>query len=640
MPDPAPRLPARPSLEQLRKQAKMLLRLHRDGDAAARARFAAILPRFATDDPTPHAVLADAQFVLAREYGFQNWSALARHVGALRPADQVVSNSPPIRPIELASSRSVQLPTGGVAPGDAVWEVFLAARAGDLHAVEKLVARYPGIERVEYNYTPPIHFAVREGHVELVRFLVGHGADLAYTTYPFGDSLVTMADDREHHEVGRLLRSVLARRFALAEGTNAILAAARDGDLARVQAEIARNPRLARASTDTGETALHLAVERGALDVVTALLDAGADADAIRGDGYKPVHCAYMRTWRAGVTRDQARVLADTLLARGARYTIFVAALAGDLRFVRDALQRDSSFANFEDTCHHRPISAAARRGDLEMVRLLLEHGADPNLPEEGAPRGHALWDAVYHRQHEMARLLVAHGADPNAMVESSGTPMGHARKDPELFELLAAHGGHLESTDEERLERLIGEGNLAEVERVLQRRPDLVHNECAFWSEGLLAGPASAPNRDMVALLLRHGARVPTVTKWGRYYYFKHTEMVAFLLDHGMSPHHMNWHRTTILHHVAADGDLAQARLLLDHGADIDAIDEEYRSTPLGMAARWGRLEMVTFLLDRGANADAAATPWATPQAWARRKGHGTIERLLRDEPSRGVDS
>jgi ankyrin repeat protein len=134
-----------------------------------------------------------------------------------------------------------------------------------------------------------------------------------------------------------------------------------------------------------------------------------------------------------------------------------------------------------------------------------------------------------------------------------------------------------------------------------------------------------------MLALLIRHGARVPKVTKWGRYYYFKHTETAAFLLDHGMDPNHMNWHYTTLLHHCAADGDLPKARLLIDHGADIDALDEEYRSTPLGMAARWGRTEMVGFLLERGADPTLAGASWAVPLAWARKKGHSEVEDYLR---------
>ena len=45
-----------------------------------------------------------------------------------------------------------------------------------------------------------------------------------------------------------------------------------------------------------------------------------------------------------------------------------------------------------------------------------------------------------------------------------------------------------------------------------------------------------------------------------------------------------------TLLHDMAHEGDIPKAMLLLDHGADINPIDEEYQSTPLGMAARWGR--------------------------------------------------
>jgi ankyrin repeat protein len=81
----------------------------------------------------------------------------------------------------------------------------------------------------------------------------------------------------------------------------------------------------------------------------------------------------------------------------------------------------------------------------------------------------------------------------------------------------------------------------------------------------------------------------------------------------------------------MAFTGDLQKARLLLDHGADIDAVDEEYRSTPLGYAARWGQREMAAFLLERGANVNKSGAPWATPLAWAQKKGYTDIEASLR---------
>jgi hypothetical protein len=71
-------LPARPSIENLRKQAKDLAKAYRAGRPAARARVAAI--RLAAL-PTNHILtLADAQHVLAREYGFKSWPQLVRHL--------------------------------------------------------------------------------------------------------------------------------------------------------------------------------------------------------------------------------------------------------------------------------------------------------------------------------------------------------------------------------------------------------------------------------------------------------------------------------------------------------------------------------------------------------------------------------
>jgi ankyrin repeat protein len=96
------------------------------------------------------------------------------------------------------------------------------------------------------------------------------------------------------------------------------------------------------------------------------------------------------------------------------------------------------------------------------------------------------------------------------------------------------------------------------------------------------------------------------------------------------MDPNHMNWHRFTLLHHMAAEGEMAKACLLLDHGAAIDAIDDEYLSTPLGVAARRGQQAMVDLLLERGANATAAGAPWAVPRLWAQKKGHQHLVPLL----------
>src|SRR5277367_5952024 len=82
MSDSPSRLPARPSLEQLQKQAKELLRQYRAGESHALERFRSAGPGDAS--LSRDAALADAQFVIAREYGFDTWAKLKHHIEAVR----------------------------------------------------------------------------------------------------------------------------------------------------------------------------------------------------------------------------------------------------------------------------------------------------------------------------------------------------------------------------------------------------------------------------------------------------------------------------------------------------------------------------------------------------------------------------
>src|SRR6266536_1754991 len=78
MSDSTPRLPNRPSLAQLRKQAKELVQQLRNGDPSATDRLRKCKPN--VSDP----ILADAQFVLAREHGFESWPKLVHHIQAVQ----------------------------------------------------------------------------------------------------------------------------------------------------------------------------------------------------------------------------------------------------------------------------------------------------------------------------------------------------------------------------------------------------------------------------------------------------------------------------------------------------------------------------------------------------------------------------
>jgi hypothetical protein len=88
-------LPARPSLEQYKKQAKNLLKAFRASDAEAMRRVRRGHPRFRklaeAEFRSASFALADAQLVIAREHGFESWPKFAKHIGDLLRKDSPVS---------------------------------------------------------------------------------------------------------------------------------------------------------------------------------------------------------------------------------------------------------------------------------------------------------------------------------------------------------------------------------------------------------------------------------------------------------------------------------------------------------------------------------------------------------------------
>jgi hypothetical protein len=92
------RLPNRPSLVQLRKQAKELLQQSRNGDPSAIDRLRKYKPN--VSDP----ILADAQFVLAREHGFESWPKLVQHIHAVHSAPFILSSKPPFYRIDWTNN--------------------------------------------------------------------------------------------------------------------------------------------------------------------------------------------------------------------------------------------------------------------------------------------------------------------------------------------------------------------------------------------------------------------------------------------------------------------------------------------------------------------------------------------------------
>ena len=523
-----------------------------------------------------------------------------------------------LKPAELAQDRPDWT---GRWRGEAIWQVLTAARAGNAGRLRALLAEDASLTDAEYWYVPPLHFAVREGHLDAVRVLLDHGANLFHRGLD-QETLLQMALDRDRAEVARCLCEALRAQAASDGSKHAVHDAAAAGDLAAIDRLLAEDAELANRGDHLGRRPLHYAVEAGQGEAVELLVERGADVDAagfssddrVGGSGFRPVALALWRHpyWAQRNDFEMAR----RLLALGAKHTIAIAAALGDEARVRELLQADAAQANEQESGGKRPLSAAAERGRAAIVDLLLDAGADPNLREgPNCPRGHALWAAAHLGHRDIAARLLAAGADPNADVESSGTPTGSA-KDAAMRHLLLCHGGRVP------LSQHFFAGNVDVVAALLSAKPEL-------FDEGVTTQAftmaVAAGHEALVRLLLARGLRVPAVVTYCQSYLWSNLPLARLLLEHGMDPNLPSWQRITPLHHMAGKGQIDAAKLFLEFDADPDLIDEEYRSTPLGWAARRGRTDFVRFALEQGW--DPAL---GEPLAWARRRGHHEAAALI----------
>jgi len=219
--------------------------------------------------------------------------------------------------------------------------------------------------------------ATIEGHAaELDRLLAAHPAKIAITGSQWDRPLLHLAAEAWHLDCVAVL---LRRGF-----------------------DVNRRDRFDRA------TALHWAAQEGHVPVVKRLLDAGADIDGA-GDEHEMNVIGWATCFRR--VRDD---VADLLLARGAAPTIFSAIALGRGDLVRRLLADNPQLVSrrmsrFE---HRRTLlHFAVLKGQPDMVGLLLELGADPNLRDDEGNT--PLNDASAKTDRSIVEKLIAAGADP-----------------------------------------------------------------------------------------------------------------------------------------------------------------------------------------------------------------------------------
>ena len=238
----------------------------------------------------------------------------------------------------------------------------------------------------------------------------------------------------------------------------------------------------------------------------------------------------------------------------------------------------DPSFYYGGNAKHELPLQAAAAAGCPEVAQILLEHGADVDLPDnKGQIPLHLVSTSnvrnVFgirkhgHERFILAKLLLERCGDVNKQDVKGETPLHLAsyHGQLEVSQLLLDHGATANA------ENLQGQNTLHVLSHGINDR---------HWLSDNLQNVLG-----IAQLLLEHGVNVNALDK-----------------DHA-----------TPLHLSAFHGRLEVSQVLLDHGANPNA-ENHLGQTPLHLAAFHGRLEVSKVLLDHGANSNAENLLGQTP--------------------------
>jgi ankyrin repeat protein len=500
-----------------------------------------------------------------------------------------------------------------------------------------------------------LHIAAARLMVDLVRWLLAHGADANART---GDGLVPISmvgrwPVSTPHDGATVIADMLLRHGA--ERTPFWAVATNNLDWLRARhAEGTLNNQV----TDVGGF-VSLAVRLDRPEALTLLLELGFDPDErmdTTGRGGKPLeYCA--KTRRTD--------LAEILLRHGATLTPTLAVALGEGDWLR-ARHADRSLA-------HPPqgdglLTVAVEHDRPDMLQLLLELGFDAQerrrtVGGDGVYEscGIPLERAAGRGSLAMAEMLLAHGADPNG--EGGPSPMwtAYRKRDRAMLDLLTKYGGQVSAVTA-AYHRDVAIARQRIQEEDAGQLPRGAVSPGRTVAEDLLTGDCGEP--EIIRMALERLDWAPDDSRWytalrGPLAFWNHVPWIAtpewpldrdgylacfrLLLARGNANARGSFGRT-ILHDVMAmgfhdgvsgwvteDEALAFAVTLLDAGARTDVRDDLLQSTPLGWACRWGRIPIVRELLRRGVTPDEPDAPaWATPRAWASKMGHREMVAIL----------
>ena len=486
-----------------------------------------------------------------------------------------------------------------------------AAMKGDMAAVRLLAGQKADVNAPQADGATAIHWAVYRNDLEMADLLIRAGANVKAANLEGATALSLACINGSAPMIERLLKAGADPKERGPHGETALMMAARTGAVDAIRLLLDRGAEINATETLRGTTALHWAAAEQHPAAVKLLVERGADVSA-RSNPAAMARTAYL----APTVRQRAAQVgaeaASTARGGGGRGRATGEAGAGGGRGGRQGgAPTQPEPQDFDNQEFFRPrqnadgggltaLVFAAREGDLDTARILIEAGADVNQATQYG--WSALLTATQNRNYRLASYLLDHGANPSLANKGGWTPLYLATDNRNIeggdYPVRAGDLDHLDF-----IKKLLDHGA-----NVNARAKDSTETRTIFTMQWLYedgATPflraAQSGDLELMKLLLAHGADPKIATtnnvtplavasgigwvqgvtyEWSEN---ENLEAVKMCLDLGIDPNTVDGDGRSALHGAAHKGRTAVVRLLVDHGARLDSRDNGSRDTVNG---------------------------------------------------------
>ena len=485
------------------------------------------------------------------------------------------------------------------------WSVLhAAAHDGNTEVVRKVLSTGCDMNAAASDGWTPLHVAARKGNTEAALELIRHGAKKAIVAGVGGTPLHQAAGGGHVSTVKAMLEAGCPVDVADSDGYSVLHFAADVGNAEVIRELCSTGCDINVLTGINSVTPLHRAVEDGHTEAALELIRLGAEKAIVAGRFGTPLHQAVVGAYACTVKALlKAGCPVDVVSTTGAT-VLHGAAAGGSVEVIREVLSTNKCNINAIDSDGETPLSVAAVKGNTEAVLELIRHGAEKAIiaGKAGTPLHQAA--GFGHVSTVKAMLKAGYPVD---VVNSDGVSVLHAASMygyVEVMAVLLSRGCDVNATDYGGNTPLDYAAFRGEAKAVLKL---IRHGADKYATGGTYGGPVIAAAAS------------------------RHWSTVQVMLDEGFPADGVATDGQTLLHIVAAGGNVTLLQQLAKGGFNASRMDH-YGLTPLHYAVMCRRDPCVKILMELGANSKAEAPLLGTALDTLRFRGFQISGDLLHD--------